>query len=591
MKILKKVFDVIIVGAGGAGMRAALEVSKSGLSCAVITKVFPIRSHTVSAQGGIAASLGNIHKDNWTWHMYDTIKGSDYLSDQSAVEHLCKNGPKAVLELENMGVPFSRLENGKIYQRSFGGQTRKFGQRKAFRIASASDRTGHAILHTLFQQNIKNKTVFYSEWYAVDLVKNQDNIVVGCVAINMKDGEIVYFCSKSTILATGGAGRIYRLTTNSYINTGDGIGMAIRAGFPVQDMEMWQFHPTGISEVGILITEGCRGEGGYLINNMEERFMSRYAPKMKDLASRDIVSRSILEEIQKNRGFLNSSGNGFHVKLRVKHLNLIELEKKLPGILELSQTFAGVNPKESDIPVAPTCHYMMGGIPCNIFGQALTMNSKGEDQVVPGLFVIGEVACMSVHGANRLGGNSLLDLIVFGKTVGKFVKKFISNYSKTRDANLSDMEVIFDRLSKWNQTGSSSFEDPIRLKEHIQKCMENHFYVFREKRVMLDGLKKLEEIKERLKRSRIRDHVDFFNLNKVECLETDNLIETAIATACSAIFRKESRGAHYRVDYPNRDDQKWLFHTLYFSKENIKKRKINFQTKFCDPFLPKERNY
>ncbi|ARC53359.1 succinate dehydrogenase flavoprotein subunit [Candidatus Riesia pediculischaeffi] len=591
MKFSKKMFDVIIIGAGGSGMRAALEISKSGLSCAVITKVFPIRSHTISAQGGIAASLGNVHEDKWIWHMYDTVKGSDYLSDQNAVEHMCKNGPDAVLELEDMGVPFSRLKNGKIYQRSFGGQTKNFGQEKAFRIASAEDRTGHAILHTLFQQNIKNKTVFYSEWYAIDLIKNQDDDVVGCISMNIHDGEIVYFCARSTILATGGAGRVYYPTTNSHINTGDGIGMVIRAGLPVQDMEMWQFHPTGIADVGILITEGCRGEGGYLINNMKEKFMYRYAPIMKDLASRDIVSRSILKEIQENRGFLNSSGKGFHVKLRIKHLNLTKLENKLPGILELSKIFAHVNPKESDIPVVPTCHYMMGGIPCNVFGQAITMDNSGKDKIIPGLFVVGEVSCTSVHGANRLGGNSLLDLIVFGKTVGISVKKFIKERINFRSARKSDMEIVFDRLNKWNRKKINFYEDPTDLRDDIQRCMTDHFYVFREEKSMTVGLKKLEEIREKLNRARLKDHTNCFNTHRVECLEIDNLMETAIATAHSAIFRKESRGAHYRTDYPKRNDQDWLFHTLYFSENKIKKRRINVQTKFCKPFLPKERNY
>uniref|UniRef100_A0A1A9UKB7 Succinate--CoA ligase [ADP/GDP-forming] subunit alpha, mitochondrial n=1 Tax=Glossina austeni TaxID=7395 RepID=A0A1A9UKB7_GLOAU len=415
------------VGAGGSGMRSALEIVKHNASCALISKVFPTRSHTVSAQGGITVALGNIHEDDWQWHMYDTVKGSDYIGDQNAIEYMCKSGPKSILELEKMGLPFSRSNNGKIYQRAFGGQSIQYGKKQASRTAAAADRTGHALLHTLYQQNIKHNTKIYSEWYALDLVKNKENAIVGCTAICISSGEIIYFKSRITVLATGGAGRIYQSTTNAYINTGDGIGMALRAGIPMQDMEMWQFHPTGIAGSGVLITEGCRGEGGYLLNKDGERFMERYAPNAKDLASRDVVSRAIMIEILENRGFNNYLGP--HVKLKLDHLGSKLLNTRLPGILELSRTFAHVDPTKEPIPVIPTCHYMMGGIPTKVTGQVISINSKNEDIDIPGLFAIGESACVSVHGANRLGGNSLLDLIVFGKSSGLQINKLLSSVS------------------------------------------------------------------------------------------------------------------------------------------------------------------
>ena len=437
MKLPVREFDAVVIGAGGAGMRAALQISQSGQTCALLSKVFPTRSNTVSAQGGITVALGNTHEDNWEWHMYDTVKGSDYIGDQDAIEYMCKTGPEAILELEHMGLPFSRLDDGRIYQRPFGGQSKNFGGEQAARTAAAADRTGHALLHTLYQQNLKNHTTIFSEWYALDLVKNQDGAVVGCTALCIETGEVVYFKARATVLATGGAGRIYQSTTNAHINTGDGVGMAIRAGVPVQDMEMWQFHPTGIAGAGVLVTEGCRGEGGYLLNKHGERFMERYAPNAKDLAGRDVVARSIMIEIREGRGCDGPWGP--HAKLKLDHLGKEVLESRLPGILELSRTFAHVDPVKEPIPVIPTCHYMMGGIPTKVTGQALTVNEKGEDVVVPGLFAVGEIACVSVHGANRLGGNSLLDLVVFGRAAGLHLQESIAEQGALRDASASLM--------------------------------------------------------------------------------------------------------------------------------------------------------
>ncbi|MDQ1237511.1 MAG: succinate dehydrogenase flavoprotein subunit [Wigglesworthia glossinidia] len=588
MKIKKKYFDVIVIGAGGSGMRAALEITKHHSSCALISKVFPTRSHTVSAQGGITVALGNTHEDDWQWHMYDTVKGSDYIGDQDAIEYMCQSGPEAILELERMGLPFSRSNNGKIYQRAFGGQSIKYGKKQASRTAAAADRTGHALLHTLYQQNIKNNTKIYSEWYALDLVKNEENAIVGCTAICISTGKIVYFNSRITLLATGGAGRIYQSTTNAYINTGDGIGMALRAGIPVQDMEMWQFHPTGIAGSGVLVTEGCRGEGGYLLNKDGERFMERYAPNAKDLASRDIVSRSIMIEILENRGFNNNLGP--HVKLKLDHLGVNLLNARLPGILELSRTFAHVDPTKEPIPVIPTCHYMMGGIPTKITGQVISINDNNENIEIPGLFAIGESACVSVHGANRLGGNSLLDLIVFGKSSGLQINKLLSSDYYPKKANSMNIEYTIRNYLKWNN--SKGNENPEKIKKELQKCMQSYFSVFRTEQTMQHGLCQLNELKERLLYAKLNDKSTQFNINRIECLELNNLIDVSFATAFSAIFRTESRGAHHRNDFPERDDKNWLCHTLYFIKNNImKKRNINMKTKYRPAFPLQKRSY
>ena len=583
-------FDAVVIGAGGAGMRAALQISESGKSCALLSKVFPTRSHTVSAQGGITVALGNSHEDNWEWHMYDTVKGSDYIGDQDAIEYMCKTGPEAIIEMENMGLPFSRFENGKIYQRPFGGQSKNFGGEQGARTAAAADRTGHALLHLLYQQNVKNKTKVFSEWYALDLVKNQDGDVVGCTAIDIETGEVVYFKSRAVVLATGGAGRIYASTTNAHINTGDGVGMALRAGVAVQDMEMWQFHPTGIAGAGTLVTEGCRGEGGYLLNKDGERFMERYAPNAKDLAGRDVVARSMMTEIREGRGCEGPWGT--HIKLKLDHLGKDVLESRLPGILELSRTFAHVDPVKEPIPVIPTCHYMMGGIPTNVDGQCLTVDENGNDKVVNGLFACGEIACVSVHGANRLGGNSLLDLVVFGRATGLHLGKTLSEMAPTRDASESDLEASMTRFNRWENSEKGKGEDPVQIKKDLQKCMQLNFSVFREGEAMAEGLKELSEIRERLKHARLDDKSADFNTQRIECLELDNLMETAYSTAVAANFRTESRGAHSRFDFPDRDDDNWLCHSIYDpNTDKMLKREVNMAPKLREAFPPKVRSY
>ncbi|MGQ7260541.1 succinate dehydrogenase flavoprotein subunit [Vreelandella sp. V005] len=582
-------FDAIIIGGGGSGLRAALELAKSGKKTAVLSKVFPTRSHTVSAQGGITCAIASDDpNDDWRWHMYDTVKGGDYIADQDAAEYMCSEGPKAVFELEHMGLPFSRLDNGRIYQRPFGGQSKNFGEGgQAARTCAAADRTGHALLHTLYQNNLKNNTVFLNEWYAVDLVKNASGDVVGCIAMCIETGEVVHVKSKATVLATGGAGRIYASTTNALINTGDGIGMALRAGFPMQDMEMWQFHPTGIYGAGTLVTEGCRGEGGYLINKDGERFMERYAPNAKDLAGRDVVARSMVMEILEGRG---CGEKGDHVFLKLDHLGEEVLGKRLPGIVELSKTFAHVDPAKDPIPVVPTCHYMMGGIPTNIHGQAITMDESGNDHIVNGLFACGEAACVSVHGANRLGGNSLLDLVVFGRAAGMFIEGALNEGIEYLDASESDIEFAMKRITRWNE--SEGGESIPELKAELQEIMQTSFGVFREEKNMLEGVDKLALLRERIANAHLPDKSNAFNTARVEALELDNLMEVAEATAIAALERKESRGAHSRYDYPDRDDVNWLKHSLFFpATKELKKRDVNFKPKTVDTFEPKVRTY
>ena len=582
-------FDAVIVGGGGAGMRAALQLAQSGYNTAVITKVFPTRSHTVSAQGGITCAIASEDpNDDWRWHMYDTVKGSDYIGDQDAIEYMCSEGPQTVFELEHMGLPFSRTEKGRIYQRPFGGQSKDFGKGgQAARTCAAADRTGHALLHTLYQGNLKNNTAFLNEWYATDLVKNQDGAIVGVIAICIETGETVFVKSKATVFATGGAGRIYASTTNALINTGDGVGMALRAGFPVQDIEMWQFHPTGIYGAGTLVTEGCRGEGGYLINKDGERFMERYAPNAKDLAGRDVVARSMVLEILEGRG---CGENGDHVMLKLDHLGEEVLNSKLPGILELSRTFAHVDPVKEPIPVVPTCHYMMGGIPTNVNGQALTQNEKGDDVIIPGLFAVGEVACVSVHGANRLGGNSLLDLVVFGRAAGKHIEEMLGQGLEQREASATDIEEAQNRLSKLNE--SSSGESVSTLRAELQNIMQNHFGVFRRGDFMQDGIQKLSALRERIANVHLDDKSLTFNTARIEALELENLFEVAEATAIAAEGRNESRGAHARDDFRERDDENWLCHSMYFPKEKrVGKRGVNFSPKTVDTFEPQVRSY
>ncbi|MGM8849856.1 succinate dehydrogenase flavoprotein subunit [Salinicola sp. V024] len=582
-------FDAIIIGGGGSGLRAALELAKSGKKTAVLSKVFPTRSHTVSAQGGITCAIASADPDDdWRWHMYDTVKGGDYIADQDAAEYLCSEGPKAVFELEHMGLPFSRFDNGRIYQRPFGGQSKDFGKGgQAARTCAAADRTGHALLHTLYQNNLKNNTVFLDEWYAIDLVKNANGDVVGCIALCIETGEIVHVTSKATVLATGGAGRIFASTTNALINTGDGIGMALRAGFPMQDMEMWQFHPTGIYGAGTLVTEGCRGEGGYLINKDGERFMERYAPNAKDLAGRDVVARSMVMEVLEGRG---CGENGDHVMLKLDHLGEEVLMKRLPGIVELSKTFAHVDPVKEPIPVTPTCHYMMGGIPTNVHGQAITQDSDGNDHIINGLFACGEAACVSVHGANRLGGNSLLDLVVFGRAAGIYIDKALSEGIDYLDASASDIERATSRLARWNE--SSGGESVSELKTELQNTMQNAFGVFRQEDNMQEGVKKLGELRERIAQAHLGDKSDVFNTARVEALELDNLLEVAEATAIAALERKESRGAHSRYDYPDRDDVNWLKHSIFNpGNKTVTQRDVNFTPKTVDTFEPKIRTY
>ncbi len=589
--IQQKTFDAIIVGGGGAGLRASLQLAKSGFKTAVVSKVFPTRSHTVSAQGGINAALGNTDgPDDWRWHMYDTVIGGDGLVDQNAAEHMCKEAPETVIELEHMGLPFSRNKEGKIYQRAFGGQSKNYGEGLAHRTCAASDRTGHAMLHTLYQKNIEAKTHFLSEWYAVDLVKTADNQVAGVLAICIETGELFFLKARVTVFATGGAGQIFASTTNAFTNTGDGLGMVLRAGFGVQDMEMCQFHPTGIAGVGILITEGSRGEGGYLLNKDGERYMERYAPHLKDLSCRDIVSRSSMREILEGRG---CGPNGDYVLLKLDHLGPEVLNERLPGISELAKTFAGVDVTKEPIPVVPTCHYMMGGIPTNIHGQVVSVNEQGDDQIIRGLYAAGECASVSVHGANRLGANSLLDIVVFGRAAGLHLEQALKEGMDMPD--VSDAEIMhaaqrYQRLEDSTvDTSDESSESVATLRKLLQKTMQESFGVFRDGEKMTAGLKTLAGIQQRAKQLVLEDKSRVFNTARVEALELDNLIDTALSVATLASKRTESRGAHARVDFTERDDSTWLKHMVYYRDGHIADRAVNSQPVHVDAIAPQKR--
>jgi succinate dehydrogenase / fumarate reductase flavoprotein subunit len=580
-------FDTLVIGAGGGGLRAALQLAQAEASVAVVSKVFPTRSHTVAAQGGMNAALANVLPDNWHWHMYDTVKGSDWLGDQDAIEYMCRAASRLVIELEHFGVPFSRLDNGKIYQRPFGGQSQNFGGDQAARTCAAADRTGHAILHALYQQNIRAKTHFFDEYFALDLLKDKEGYILGALVLCIATGEPLVIEAKTTLLATGGAGQLYRTNTNARINTGDGMAMALRAGIPLQDMEFIQFHPTGIAGKGMLITEGARGEGGYLVNRDGERFMERYAPHAKDLASRDVVSRAIATEVREGRG---CGPHGDYVLLKLDHLGAEVIHKRLPGINAMVRTFLRIDPLTDPIPVFPTCHYTMGGIPTNRFGQVVAPERQGPEEPLPGLYAVGECACVSVHGANRLGGNSLLDIVVFGRAAGNHIIEYLQEARYHRVLDAEAIERPLARLARWDERRDG--ETVAGLRDELQRAMEHYCGVFRTEDVLREGVSKVRELERRLQDVDLKDHSRVFNTARIEALELENLMDVALAAVTSALARQESRGAHSRIDYPQRDDEHWLKHSLYFKDGGgLDYKPVRMKPRTVEPFPPKPRVY
>jgi succinate dehydrogenase / fumarate reductase flavoprotein subunit len=587
MGVLKRQFDAVIVGAGGAGLRAALQLSEGGFRVAVLSKVFPTRSHTVAAQGGIGAALGNMGEDNWLWHMYDTIKGSDYLGDQDAIEFMCRNAPEAVYELEHFGMPFDRNPDGTVYQRPFGGHSSNFGGPPVQRSCCAADRTGHAMLHTLYQRNVRARTHFLVEWMALDLIRDASGQMLGVTALEIETGEVYVLHARAVLFATGGAGRVYAASTNAFINTGDGLGMAARAGIPLEDMEFWQFHPTGVAGAGVLITEGVRGEGGYLLNKDGERFMERYAPHMKDLASRDVVSRAMATEIKEGRGV---GPDADHLLLKLDHLGAELIDSKLPGIREIAKKFANVDPVTMPIPVVPTAHYQMGGIPTNYHGEVVAPHGENLEAPVPGFYAAGECACASVHGANRLGTNSLTDLLVFGKASGERMIQFLRANPGHKDLPADAADRSLARLARLEEQKGG--ENVYEVGNEIRRTMQTHCGVFRFPDLLAEGVEKIKQVAQRVERMEIKDRSKIFNTARVEALEIQNLIEVALASLISAEARKESRGAHDRADFHQRDDVNWLKHTLWYKDGNrLVYKPVHLKPLTAETFEPKERTY
>jgi succinate dehydrogenase / fumarate reductase flavoprotein subunit len=585
--IPRRRFDVVIVGAGGAGMRASLQLAEAGLNVAVLSKVFPTRSHTVAAQGGIGASLGNMSEDNWHYHFYDTIKGSDWLGDQDAIEFMCREAPKVVYELEHFGMPFDRNPDGTIYQRPFGGHTANYGEKAVQRACAAADRTGHAMLHTLYQRNVRARTQFFVEWMALDLIRDADGDVLGVTAMEMETGDIHILEAKCTMFATGGAGRIWQASTNAFINTGDGMGMTARAGIPLEDMEFWQFHPTGVAGAGVLLTEGCRGEGGILRNKDGERFMERYAPTLKDLAPRDFVSRSMDQEIKEGRG---CGPNGDYVVLDLTHIGAETIHKRLPSVYEIGINFANVDVTKEPIPVVPTIHYQMGGIPTNIHGQVVAPKNGDPNAVVNGFYAVGECSCVSVHGANRLGTNSLLDLLVFGRAAGNHVVSTALKQKEHKPLPADAADYALSRVAALDNSSSGEYTQDVA--NEIRNAMQKHCGVFRTQKIMDEGVAKMAELTEKAKHIHLKDKSKTFNTARVEALELANLVEAANSTMYSAAARQESRGAHAHDDCPNRDDENWMKHTLWFKENNrLEYKPVNLQPLTAESIPPKVRTF